>query len=102
MKPKDFPGNGRGLFVQFFRVREGSDYFLFSYKNSSRLISAKDPKDVWRAIGIAKYTDTAKALKEWAVEMVDACLPKPELLPDTSFASEALEEAPNDSTKMIT
>ena len=102
MKPKDFPLNDRGLFVQFMRMREGPDYFLFSYKNSSRLIKAKEPKDVWRCLGTAKYTDTGKALKEWAVEMVEATLPKPEPRADTSFASEALEEAPNSNTKMIT
>ena len=27
-------------------------------------------------MGVAKYTDTAKALKEWAVEMVESTLPK--------------------------
>ena len=64
-----------------------------------------DPKDVWRCLGTAKYTDTAKALKEWAVEMVEATLPKPEPRSDTSFASEALQEDledPTANTKMIT
>ena len=101
MKPKSFPGNGRGLMVEFMRMREGPNYFVFSYKNSSRIVSATDPKDVWRCMGVAKYTDTAKALKEWAVEMVEATLPKPEPVPDTSFASD-VEEEPNDNTKMIT
>ena len=102
MKPKPFPGNDGGLKVEFCRMREGPNYFTFYYKNSSRCVPATDPKDVWRCMGNAKYTDTAKALKEWAVEMVEATLPKPEPRADTSFASEALEEAPNANTKMIT
>ena len=105
MKPKPFPGNGRGLHVEFMRMREGPNYFVFYYKNSSRVVSATDPKDVWRCMGTAKYTETAKALKEWAVEMVEATLPKPEPRPDTSFASEALQEDledPTANTKMVT
>ena len=105
MKPKPFPGNGRGLMVEFMRMREGPNYFVFSYKNSSRIVNATDPKDVWRCMGVAKYTDTAKALKEWAVEMVEATLPKPELdmaqIKAEGFGPEAHEE-PNDNTKMIT
>ena len=56
-------------------------------------------------MGTAKYTETAKALKEWAVDMVEATLPKPEPRPDTSFASEALQEEledPTANTKMVT
>ena len=106
MKPKPFPGNGRGLHVEFMRMREGPNYFVFHYKNSSRVVSATDPKDVWRCMGISKYTDTAKALKEWAVEMVEATLPKPELdmaqIKAEGFGPEAHVEEPNDNTKMIT
>ena len=105
MKPKPFPGNGRGLHVEFMRMREGPNYFVIHYKNSSRLVNATDPKDVWRCTGVAKYTDTAKALKEWAVEVVEATLPKPELdmaqIKAEGFGPEAHEE-PNDNTKMIT
>ena len=104
MKPKPFPGNGRGLQVEFMRMREGPNYFTFFYKNSSRCVPATDPKDVWRCMGTAKYTDTAKALKEWAVEMVEATLPKPELdmdqIKSEGFGPEAHEE-PNDNTKMV-
>ena len=55
-------------------------------------------------MGNAKYTDTAKELKEWAVEMVEATLPKPELdmdqIKSEGFGPEAHEE-PNDNTKMV-
>ena len=100
MKPKPFPGNGRGLSVEYMRMREGPSYFVILYRNSSKIVSAADPKDVWRCLGNAKYTPTAQALKEWAVEMVNSSLPKPEPVPDTSFASDV--EEPNDNTKMIT
>jgi len=107
MKPKPFPGNGRGLHVEFMRMREGPNYFVFHYRNSARLVSATDPKDVWRCMGTAKYTATAKALKEWAEEMVTATLPKPELDKDRiaaeGFGPEAhAEEDPTSNTKMIT
>ena len=106
MKPKPFPGNGRGLHVEFMRMREGPNYFVILYKNSSRVVSANDPKDVWRVLETAKYTDTAKALKEWAVEMVEATLPTPELdmaqIKAEGFGPEAHVEEPNDNTKMIT
>ena len=90
-------------------MREGPNYFCFHYKNSSRLVPANDPKDVWRCMGNAKYTDSAKALKEWAVEMVEATLPKPELdmtqIKAEGFGPEAhvdAEEDPTALTKMIT
>ena len=109
MKPKAFPGNGRGLHVEFMRMREGPNYFVICYKNSSRCVSAADPKDVWRCLGTAKYTDSAKALKEWAVEMVEATLPKPELdmsrVAAEGFGPEAHQEDPEDptkNTKMVT
>ena len=104
MKPKPFPGNGRGLHVEFMRMREGPNYFVFYYKNSARTVPATDPKDVWRCMGTAKYTETAKALKEWAVEVVEATLPTPELdmdkIKSEGFGPEAHEE-PNDNTKMV-
>ena len=106
MKPKSFPGNGRGLFVEFMRMREGPNYFVILYKNSSRCVSAADPKDVWRCMGTAKHTDTGKALKEWAVEVVESPLPKPDELDMAQIKAEGFgpeaHEEPNDNTKMIT
>ena len=60
-------------------MREGGNYFVILYKNSARCISDKDPKDVWRVLGTAKYTETGKELKDWAVEIAQKNLPKPEL-----------------------
>jgi hypothetical protein len=94
MKITPFPGNTRECNFEYFRVREGPNYFVSYYKNSSRL--HYDPKECWRVLGVAKFTDTGKALKEWAVEMFESNLPKLEPVADTSFASEAMadEEEP--------
>ncbi len=123
MLPIQFPDNSQYMRYEYHRVREGPNYFVSYYKNSSRL--HYDPKDCWRTLGTAKFTDTGKALKEWCLEMYDQfSLPQIEkwLSPattrgsneegrkDTSFASEAMgddessleEESPTDNTKMIT
>ena len=106
MKPTPFPSNGRGLYVEHHRMREGGNYFVILYKNSSRCISDKDPKDVWRVLGTAKYTETGKALKDWAVEIAEKNLPKPELdqakLKAEGFGPESHPEDPTTNTKMIT
>ena len=86
---------------EYHRVREGPNYFVTYYKHSSRLIY--DPKDAWRVLGVAKFTDSGKHLKEWCLEM-DSTYNAKEVEPrkDTSFASEALEEeSPTENTKMV-
>ena len=111
MKPINYPGNGNGLFYQYHRMREGPNYFLCAYKQSSVL--RQDPKDAWRVLGPAKFTDASKELKEWCLEMhqlyvLDKQTDK-QGRADTSFASEAMAEQaecnealePNDNTKMI-
>ena len=108
MKPTDFPLNGRGLFVQHHKTKEGPNYFVILYKNSCKTVSDKDPKNVWRVLGSAKFTETGKALKEWAVETAEqAHLSKPKIdtqaRSDTSFASTPSDEVEDTSlTKMIT
>jgi hypothetical protein len=116
MKPLEYEGNTQYMRYEYHRVREGPNYFVTYYKNSSRLIY--DPKDAWRTLGTAKFTDSGKALKEWCLLMdQDYGVPQREKWyqdvadgvseangrADTSFASEAMEEmSPNDETKMIT
>ena len=99
MKPTKFVGNGNGLYVEHQRSREGPDVFVVSYKGQAQI--RVDPKDVWRVLGPAKYTETGKALKEWAVEIAERCLPKPEPRKDTSFASQEALEDPTTDTKMV-
>ena len=116
MKVLEFEGNTPSCNYTYFRVREGPNYFVSYYKNSSRL--HYDPKDTWRTLGTAKFTDTGKALKEWCLSMDEQYgVPQRDKWTsdssdgvseangraDTSFASEALEEeSPTDNTKMVT
>ena len=105
MKPIDYPDNGRGLYVQYHRMREGPNYFLVCYKNTSVL--RQDPKDAWRVMGSAKFTDKSKELKQWCLDIHDKYAnTEKEGREDTSFSNEALSEPgsneePNDNTKMI-
>ena len=106
----DFPSNTNDMRYEYHRVREGPNHFITYYRNSSRLIY--DPKDAWRTLGVAKFTDTGKALKAWCLEMHETySIPQMEKwgtndeegYVDTSFASEAQEaEEPTANTKMIT
>ena len=110
MKPLEYEGNTQYMRYEYHRVREGPNYFVTYYKHSSRLIY--DPKDAWRTLGVAKFTDEGKALKEWCISMDEQYGNNVKSVidefrgsgrKDTSFASEAMEEmSPNDETKMIT
>lgn len=115
MKPEEYEGNSRYMRYEYHRVREGPNYFVTYYKNSSQL--HYDPKDVWRTLGNAKFTDTGKSLKEWCLLMDETHgVPQREKWAnrgaesearsgrkDTSFASEAMEEEnPCNETKMVT
>ena len=112
MKPELFEENTQYMRYEYHRVREGPNYFISYYKHSSRLIY--DPKDTWRTLGTAKFTDTGKALKEWCLLMdetygvpqrdkwtTDVMLEDGRV--DTSFASEVQNESDNpcDNTKMV-
>ena len=92
MKPEEYPGNTQYMRYEYHRVREGPNYFVSYYKNSSRL--HYDPKDTWRTLGTAKFTDTGKALKEWCL-LMDETYSKEEKegYADNSFAND---------TKMVT
>jgi len=117
MKPEEYEGNTQYMRYEYHRVREGPNYFVSYYKNSSRL--HYDPKDTWRTLGTAKFTDTGKSLKEWCLLMdeqygvtqrerwsdsTDGAEGEARSgRKDTSFASEAMEEeSPTDNTKMVT
>ena len=97
MKIQEFELNTQYMRYEYHRVREGPNYYVSYYKNSSRL--HYDPKNCWRTLGTAKFTDTGKALKEWCLLMDDTYGGPPEAESearsgtiDTSFASEALKE----------
>ena len=67
MKVIEFEGNERGMVYTYHRTREGPNYFVGYYKNSSQMFY--DPKNAWRLLGVAKFTDMGKALKAWCEEM---------------------------------
>ena len=67
MKVIEFEGNTRCCVFTYHRVREGPNYFVGYYKESSQLFY--DPKNAWKMLGVAKFTDAGKALKEWCVSM---------------------------------
>jgi len=109
MKPYQFELNDTSMRYEYHRTREGPNFFMCYYKNSA--VGRTDPKDAWRTIGMAKFTDTGKALKEWCLQMheqygmasSDDTNDNLEPHKDTSFASEVLnEEDPTANTKMIT
>ena len=49
----------------YIRTREGPNHFVCYYKHQTVL--RQDPKDAWRVMSVAKFTDTGKALKEWCL-----------------------------------
>ena len=67
MKIISFPENDRELKVSYHITNEGGNFFLCYYKQAS--VGRTDPKDAWRTLGVAKFTDTGKALKEWCLTM---------------------------------
>ena len=109
MKAIEFEHNDSSMRYEYHRTREGPNWFMCYYNGSAVLRT--DPKEAWRTIGVAKHTDTGKALKAWALEMHEKYVnSKKEGREDTSFSSEAQieeepsgdEASPTDNTKMIT
>ena len=102
MKRIPFPLNDNNFIVEFHKTREGPSGFMCYYKNAATY--RLDPLDAWRTLGIAKNTDTGKALKEWCLDCHDKYVSsKLEPVKDTSFASDVMEDVtPTDNTKMIT
>ena len=104
MKPTPFDGNDSCMRYEYHRTREGPNWFMCYYKNSAT--GTTDPKDAWRTLGTAKFTDTGKALKEWCLEMHEkyGTVNDDDVgRVDTSFAAEAMkeEEDPTKNTKMV-
>lgn len=107
MKPTKYPGNGRGLYVEHVRSREGpKSYFNILYKGSCR--SAQAPIELSRVLGCARYTDASKELRAWAEEVHESALAKVQAKLDMEkvkaegFGPEAHDDDPTSNTKMIT
>ena len=104
MKIYEFEGNTQSMMFSYHRVREGPNFFVCYYKKSSTM--KMDPKEAWRTLGSAKFTDSAQELKAWCLSMHEQYGDHPKEDQghiDSSFASEALKEQdPIADTKMIT
>ena len=103
MKVIPFELNSSSMRYEYHRTREGPNWFMCYYKNSAQKVL--DPKDAWRTLGPAKFTDTGKALKEWCLLMDSqyGVVKKEDEVgrAETSFATEAINEDPTANTKMI-
>ena len=87
MKRFEYPGNCPGLWAEYIRTREGVNRFIVLYKNSSTMHF--DPKNAWRRLGAAKFTESSQGFKHWCVEMDDTYGQEAkEGYSDDSFASE--------------
>ena len=69
MKREEFPLNDRDFRITYCRTREGPNGFITFYKNAAGMQT--DPLEAWRTLGIARFTDTGKALKKWCLEMYE-------------------------------
>ena len=104
MKNIAFEYNDNHMSFEYVRTREGPNHFICFYKHKAVL--RQDPKDAWRVLGVAKFTDTGKELKAWCLDMDEQYgLHSEELdmnqVKTEGFGPEAHEE-PNDNTKMVT
>jgi hypothetical protein len=102
MQPIQFEHNTPSCSFTYTRTREGPNFFVSHYKGSTR--GHNDPKECWRTLGVAKFTDIGKELKEWCLDCHDKYVTsKLEPVKDTSFASDVADEIdPTAETKMIT
>mgnify|MGYP003116668293 FL=1 len=93
MKIISFPLNDKDFSVDYFRPREGPNWFRCYYKNAARGII--EPLDAWRTLGVARNMDTGKALKAWCLEMHETYGPK-------DYTDEEHTDVFFDNTKMVT
>jgi hypothetical protein len=67
MKVIEYEGNVQDCSFTYHRTREGPNFFVSHYKGSTK--GHNDPKECWRTLGVAKFTDSGKALKQWCLDM---------------------------------
>ena len=73
MKRIPFPLNDKDFIVEFHKTREGPSGFMCYYKNAATY--RLNPLDAWRILGVAKFTDTGKQLKQWCIDIAEANAP---------------------------
>ena len=101
-----FPDNTDNTNITYMRTRTGPNYFRVYYKNAAYI--RLTPKDVGRVFGIAKFTPSVTAMRDWCYEMVKQYGSEEDKSDDGylnyiskhGFGPEVHEE-PNDNTKMV-
>ena len=66
MKRIPFPLNERDFKIEYHKTREGPNGFMCYYKNAATYNI--EPLEAWRTLGIARFTDTGKQLKQWCLD----------------------------------
>ena len=104
MKRIPFPLNERDFKIEYHKTREGPNGFMCYYKNAATYNI--DPLEAWRTLGIARFTDTGKKLKEWCLDMQDQhghqCFQdENQDNPENTFFEPGNMAEPNDNTKMV-
>ena len=67
MKRFQYPGNAPGFYGEYIRTKEGPNRFVVLYKNSCTMHF--DPKNAWRRLGPAKFTESSQQFKAWCVDL---------------------------------
>lgn len=87
VKRFEYPGNCPGFWAEYIRTREGVNRFVVLYKNSSTMHF--DPKEAWRRLGAAKFTESSQLFKVWCLDLHEKYgSEEKEGIADGSFASE--------------
>ena len=100
------PDNTVETAVTYMRTREGPNHFRIFYKNAAQIRFT--PKEACAIFGVAKFTPTVNAMREWCYEMVKQYGSEEDKSDDGylnyiakhGFGPEVHEE-PNDNIKMV-
>jgi len=107
MKQYVCPDNTNNSNIVYNRTREGPNHFRIFYKNAAQI--RYTPKDACAVFGVAKFTPTVNAMREWCYEMVRQYGSESDkdnkeyinYIEKNGFGPEVHQE-PNDNTKMVT
>lgn len=67
MRRFEYPEGAPGFYAEYIRTKEGPNRFVVLYKNSCTMHF--DPKNAWRRLGAAKFTESSQRFKAWCVEI---------------------------------
>ncbi len=87
MKRFEYPENCLGFYAEYIRTKEGPNRWVVLYKNSCTMHF--DPKNAWRRLGAAKFTEASQRFKAWCVDLHEQYgSEEKEGMADGSFASD--------------